>query len=898
MLTQWDKGELIDEYINISEGKSCKSPNFIDDYAKLEVNCKDERFFLAIAYLTRYLPKNINNEDFLQKSCGFINNLLMKGDDKLVICSCTQFYISYMLCYHHTVISTAGITMISSKLYLLPTIVLIRFLKSLNLFLKKFIFESFHQISVNLGNLYNDPNYQIAENSLSCSLSIIGPLLKLPSYSRCLEIHLERILNTRNPKLIIILMKWLINLILKIQPILLTWIENHSKVFNLFHSEIRTRDVFITSYCAICSCVSQTQIFPVFYNSCFKNIESFIINYPKSLDNNLLAQYFSMIPKTTETPLYELVSQSMIKSFLTNSDVFLKLPEIITVEIACFGDLFCSLYYNKYMRLFHESSLPKLNQYFNNWARFQIQDFDSITSIESLDRYINKSPKLLYVLYANKGIDFLDTIIRRSPNSDSFSDNLISILKKFCTDLLDSITLNEFQDPFGCRSLNELLRKNIAFRVKYNAKTYTHSCNPLSILLSLSSVFFNPNKDHVKELEMPPFLSVSFSEDFHPSPEELSIYYLLAREPGFLRLFFSCNSKNYIPTSSFLYLYISQIGNLDNPNTKMPIIELDLNKNNDYIIFDDLTFPSSVDKILMFVSNVFDLVPSLQIESVLFEESVKQLLLLPSYTFSGLGPAFSIVMKYFYLFSFNFRLAIIRIMYSPRSLSVSTFNSLFNLSQGTIIQPDISFDVRFHREEVFKAGLSVLNYLRAIPFVISPYMDNVHISTQEFFHLFENEMLSPNRSFIYVINDDDKHSLFPRPKPDPDQLYLFGVLMAKIISLQCKLNNKIKKEFFDLIKGIEVKLQNVNPKLHQDILDKKFIGQSFNYPGYPDVVFVANSSVNSENNDSFMYYVNSFTCGKEMMKYLQKFHEGFEKVFPISVLDRFTSEELIKILYE
>ena len=188
------------------------------------------------------------------------------------------------------------------------------------------------------------------------------------------------------------------------------------------------------------------------------------------------------------------------------------------------------------------------------------------------------------------------------------------------------------------------------------------------------------------------------------------------------------------------------------------------------------------------------------------------------------------------------------------------------------------------------------NEFRNSLFKLSFSYAGIKIANTEFFFNLSLAFFERNRSSMYIPLYE-KNIIYPiYGKAD---LYLLGQIVAKAIIMGVTLSKYISPYVFYPLFGKQVKLEDVDPQLAQQLSSKQFIGKPFIIPGMdPQLQSSANQAVvTNENYDEYVEFVKSYICGHKWQESIQKFIYGINSIIKAAVLNRMNPADLSNILY-
>jgi hypothetical protein len=206
--------------------------------------------------------------------------------------------------------------------------------------------------------------------------------------------------------------------------------------------------------------------------------------------------------------------------------------------------------------------------------------------------------------------------------------------------------------------------------------------------------------------------------------------------------------------------------------------------------------------------------------------------------------------------------------------------------------------VKVNRNEIYSTGRKMFEILgpNPLPFKIIfeneiPAYDNAVSSTLEFYKLFTREFAQR----IFFMEELTRARL-PNPNTSLDDMYLFGVLIAKAFLMRTHLNIQLSEHFFDLMREIPMmttsdgirltekrRMLLVDPQIDSSLENRQPV--KFIHPRHNELELMEHGNeVPIENTDEIQFYwqlVAGVTCGEAYREVMRTpFIEGFSSVYP------------------
>lgn len=494
--------------------------------------------------------------------------------------------------------------------------------------------------------------------------------------------------------------------------------------------------------------------------------------------------------------------------------------------------------------------------------------------------------------------------------------------------IITYMTIPEFIDPFESMSTNELASGMILVDIKFNGKLFNHRKFENTSLMIAIEAWYNETALHVTTNDLLNAARHSKKLGQLISLENMDkVSYthigLLHRAFGtrrYKRFSFKIDGKKY---TAFDFMFQSIARNLPNPEywpliaTEIEMVDQEddkeLNADGENEVMTPIVVPD--DKIpnkLIFeiLETIHKLQPSVDLCCAEFERTLHPHLMSFFLDVGLFSPAVQIAYHFQFLFSFEFRTFVFRMICSDFFSALSYAQKMiFNIPEKLRTRR-IFNHCKVHRNSLFEDGFTLLNKVASGPLQLDINFDKEAGfgigPTKEFLSLFSEE-LTKKKYKMWRCDDDtngsefawSKIGLFPRCDSDPQLFYVFGVLCAKAINMNTVLPIPLSVEFFKLIRGEEIKLNEIDPILSHSLTCKEgLVGLNFVLPNNDSesepIELIENGQkieVTIENVDEYVKLVEDFICGDKLQFIKERFCSGFSTVFQGGLWNLFEARE-------
>lgn len=302
--------------------------------------------------------------------------------------------------------------------------------------------------------------------------------------------------------------------------------------------------------------------------------------------------------------------------------------------------------------------------------------------------------------------------------------------------------------------------------------------------------------------------------------------------------------------------------------------------------------------------NIFDLTDVLHydygfsFESERLSTMVQNAMQFPLNSIGRCSPLLLFVYEHSHLFDLNLRSFVFKLLtLDPLTAAKHLFSINKDPNEANVKYPSHSA-IKLHcsKEKIFEEGTLLINQFGKNRIPMNVKFDGEKgegiAPTRTFFSLLSQEFSKPERS---LFRHDRSLGLFPSPNTDPEQFYTMGILTAKAISMDIQVNLPLSREFFALVRGENVTLNEIDPILAKT-LSKNCDGVEFSYPGYDEINIPNHEEVNESNFDQFKQFIEEETINYQVKHAAQRFLDGFQQVMSFHYLDLYSTEEIASLV--
>lgn len=547
-------------------------------------------------------------------------------------------------------------------------------------------------------------------------------------------------------------------------------------------------------------------------------------------------------------------------------------------------------------------------------------DFENFSDIYKFFNETNLSSFELHVSgYTNR-------LLKLMKNETKISQYDFSVIIKKMHEIITYMTIPELIDPFDSMSTNELATGNILVDVKLSSKIFNHCKFDNTSLLIAVEAWYNETALHVTTNDLLNAARhskklgqlISLENMDKASYTHIGLLHRAFGTKRYKRFSFKIDGKKY---TAFDFMFQSIARNLPNPEY-WPLIATEIEmideENDEDEVMTIIDVPN--DKIpnkLAFeiLQNIHEKQPSIDLCCAEFERTLHPHLMSFFLDVGLFSPAVQIAFHYPFLFSFEFRTFVFRMISSDFFSALSYAQKMIFNSSEKLRTRRIINHCTVKRNTLFEDGFTLLNKIASGPLQLYINFDKEAGfgigPTKEFISLFAEELTKKKYRMWRSENDNSdsefiwsKIGLFPRCDSDPQLFYVLGVLCAKAINMNTVLPIPLSVEFFRLIKGEKLKVEDIDVELSSSLKCKEgLIGLNFVLPmsdRLEDPIELVEGGkekeVTNENVDEYVSLFEDFICGSKLDFIKERFCDGFSTVFQGGMWNIFEAREWRKLI--
>lgn len=528
-------------------------------------------------------------------------------------------------------------------------------------------------------------------------------------------------------------------------------------------------------------------------------------------------------------------------------------------------------------------------------------------------------PELIKLMENNKisKFGFIENGIQQFKNFDLtlLNSEQIEILSNFLSILLSYISLPGTKS-FSISDFLEIFTRNTYVIIKDSNKN--ERITPVKLFQPASDIecIYN-NFNSQKSVELVSLIQknkryghlIEFNNYENVTNTQISILERVFN-PKFKKVYMSCNSFMYdinlpifvfdvfknIKNEKELTKYYIHISEGDCPN----VSNGDKNPIGQYI---DL---KKILDLLKDISKIHKINPNDK-----FVKTIHGLLLDPYDVFSRNSCAVSIILKYPFMFPFEYRITAFKLYTYDSNGAVETLFDEFKIDYKRykkLLSSEV-IKIRVNRKSIFTDGIKIFkNFCKNLAKIEVSFVGDFGIGlgpTREFFTLFSHELCYNQRKLFRSDTNEPKEisqckeGMFLSPQADPNLVEILGIFIAKSIQTDVLIDINFNPYLFKFLRGEEVNIEFVDPMLAQSLKHSEgLIGLPFTYPGL-NIPLIENGEdieITDDNINNYIELVKSFTCGEKLSHLRDSFIKGFSSIFPFTNLDVFSEVEICYLL--
>lgn len=443
-------------------------------------------------------------------------------------------------------------------------------------------------------------------------------------------------------------------------------------------------------------------------------------------------------------------------------------------------------------------------------------------------------------------IEHIHTLIENDEIKEN-DDDLILIISQLAVNSLNYCPLSPNHGPLSPKAFLSLLKSDgmltIVLPTNQQLKVKAPYQSSLSLVEGLINEGINNyDSERIKfELSQNPEIQHSLSLAYPVQASQLSLIFR-AIDPNYMSLKLSNGQKQYSIHESMLSIFCD--------NESPPVLKCLPNDQHD----NKSSLPQLKELKLGFFSTLFSLLTLLSLKftglSLHCESFIKRVHKSLSYPLNSIGRRSSnltLLFKYPFLFPEKLRMFAFKLISADPLLALKILiHEYYDQKDFLEILPKQSpLKIHVSRGRIFEDGLKYLEMFGQNKIPIEIQFKNEPGSgpgpTKYFFNILQ-EKFKRHEMFRY----DKSQGLFPAPNADPKMFELFGMFIAKALSMDIPLNLNLNPAFIEKLKGNEISIEDVDRILGHS-LQQDLIGNEFLYPGYEDIQLISKEDSNQEN---------------------------------------------------
>lgn len=543
----------------------------------------------------------------------------------------------------------------------------------------------------------------------------------------------------------------------------------------------------------------------------------------------------------------------------------------------------------------------------------------SFKTFKKIFDFINETQLSAFELNTNGYIDrFLELMRNEIPNVAQYDfSRIVDIIHQ----ILAYSPLNQAVDPFESFTSLDFANGSLFVDVKCDNKTYKIKKFENESLFVAIEAWYNEMVNNITTNDMLEAARhsgrlghvVSLEHAHNNTYTHIGILHRAFNTKKYQKFTFKLNNKKF-SACDFLYQSIARtIPSTSNFRDYVPTIELIREDSSEFINNKDWAMTSLEvprnnvpNKVaLEILQLIHKFIPDLDLYSVEFEKALFGHLMSFYLDISLNSVAVQVAVNYPFLFSFEFKSFVARLVacdfFSALSFAHSSiFNSTEKLRAGRVFN-----HCNVSRSSLFDDGVMLMSSLGKSPLQLDISFEGEAGfgvgPTKEFYSQLALEFTRINtRMWRNDLSNTEfawtKIGLFPKYGAKPRHFFALGVLCAKTVAMNSVLPIPFSVEFFKFIKGEKLTMEEVDETYANSLKNKEgLIGLNFVYPGNDSLELIKNGKntlVTQQNVDSYVNFVNDYMIGSKLDSLKNAFCDGFATVFQKGIWDMFDAREL------
>ncbi|KAK8894789.1 hypothetical protein M9Y10_023227 [Tritrichomonas musculus] len=612
----------------------------------------------------------------------------------------------------------------------------------------------------------------------------------------------------------------------------------------------------------------------------------------------------------------------------------------------------------------------------NQWYRHNIGILRSLTGLNrtkfakpssfkkfnDIFEFIDTSTMSAFELQAAGYIDRFLELMRMEGLKNTYD---FSHIRDILHQIITYSNIPELIDPFESHSSREFANGSIIVDVKCNNKTYKNKKFENESLFIAIEAWYNETINHVTTNDMLDAARisgrlgqiVSLEHAQNITYTHIGILHRAFGTKNYQRYSFKMSNKKYSACDNLFQSIARSLSSPESWPIVTPSIEL-IEESNDSssIVMSPLDVPRNnvPNKVVFEILQLIHIYsPEIDLYSVEFENALSPHLKSFFLDIGLFSPAVQIAVNYPFLFNFEFRSIVVRLIapdfFSALSFAQkSIFESTEKLRDGRMFN-----HCTVTRSNLFDDGVILMNSIAKGPLQLDICFENEAGfgvgPTKEFFSALAIEF-TRNRTKMWrsdnitssntvqrqtisvrgggTSNNSRKKKgknrgaksnlllstssnspsftpsefawtkigLFPQYGANPEYFFALGVLCAKAVAMNSVLSIPFSVEFFKLIKGEHLTMEEIDSAYAQSLKSREgLVGLQFVYPGNENIELVPGGKlkfVTMDNVDEYVKLVEDFVFGSKLQPIRQSFCDGFNTVFQRGIWNLFEAREL------
>lgn len=552
-----------------------------------------------------------------------------------------------------------------------------------------------------------------------------------------------------------------------------------------------------------------------------------------------------------------------------------------------------------------------------------VEGIEVSTKYETIDELLD--------FFDNNKIEPLDFVITnllqitvdliKKTNITSFNEKQKKSFEKIADisqKVLFLLRLQSPLDPIGHYAPEVLITRSTPVTIKAeNEKTYSDINVSFELDFNAIEGWYNKKRDYICNEGIYDAIcrskikdNVAFDNILNLSNSHLGVLIHGIKVDRGRKYLIEINGQQFSCYDNFFYAIARALPSMDRLSTQQIVIQITSGQTNEvYMHRITMDLPDDVRLTLELLDLLHKIIPKYEFQTETLGKLMRPLL---SSLFSIVGfhsPAAKIIYHYPFLFPFDLRLALFKIVGTDTYSSFSYFNQYF-LDKIEPIKTNNRVKCYVDRNTIFADGSAIfttiaLGHLRLdVSFVNENGIGSG--PTQEFITLFSTE-LCKHKYHIWRSdkkNDDeyvnDPNGLFPSPDADPQHMFMLGVLCGKAILMGMIVNIRFNPAFIKLVQGHKVSVEEIDQQIAKSLeVPDYLIGLDFSYPGLPNLDMIPNGSnieVSKENAQQYVDLVKEYTCGSKIQFLVDEFKRGLSTNIHFEAINFLYPQEVITLI--